>query len=152
MARFQFNVNDAPQMSDMVRRPLPPGQYEAMITKSELRDTRAGTGQYISLEMQVISGDHSGRRLWDNLNVSNPSKDAEDRGKAALRAICTATGKFDMEDTEELHDIPLMIVVDIDQTDKERNKIKRYLPMQAAPESSAPAAKPAAPSAARPWR
>lgn len=151
MARFSFNSNDAPAMSAPARGPLPPGQYEVIITKSDIKETKAGTGQYIELEMQVVDGEHSGRRLWERLNVSNPNKQAEDIAKAALGAICMATGKLDMEDTEELHDIPFLIGVEIDRKEPERNRIMAYGQASAAPAAKpAPAAaKPAA--ALRPW-
>ena len=150
MARFTFNSNDAPAMSAPSRGPLPPGIYEAIITKSDIKDTKAGTGQYIELEMQVIDGEHSGRRIWERLNVSNPNKQAEDIAKASLGAICVATGKLDMEDTEELHDIPFLVSLEIDRKDPERNRVMGYSAAQVA-SAPAPAAKPAAAGGARPW-
>lgn len=152
MARFTFNSNDAPAMSAPSRSPLPPGRYEVIITRSDIKDTKAGTGQYIELEMQVIDGEHSGRRLWERLNVSNPNKQAEDIAKAALGAICMATGKLDMEDTEELHDIPFVVSVELDRKEPDRNRIVGYGQADAAP--AKPAAQPAkpAPAGARPWQ
>lgn len=153
MARFSFNSNDAPAMSSPARGPLPPGQYEVIITKSDIKATKAGTGEYIELEMQVVDGEHSGRRIWERLNVSNPNKQAEDIAKAALGAICMATGKLDMEDTEELHDIPFVVSLEIDRKDPERNRVMGYGQADAAP--AKPAARPAPAAAvpgARPWQ
>ena len=48
--------------------PLPPGEYEMIIVRSETRPTRAGTGHFLELEMQVVSGPASGRRHWERLN------------------------------------------------------------------------------------
>lgn len=152
MARFSFNSNDAPAMTSPSRGPLPAGQYEVVITKSDIKPTKAGTGEYIELEMQVVDGPHSGRRIWERLNVSNPNKQAEDIAKAALGALCVATGKLDMEDTEELHDIPFIVSLEIDRKDPERNRVMGY-GQASAPVAPKPAARPApAATGARPWQ
>jgi hypothetical protein len=154
MARFSFNSNDAPVATAPTRGPLPPGRYECIITKSDIKETKAGTGQYIELEMQVVAGEHSGRRIWERLNVSNPNKQAEDIAKAALGALCVAVNVVDMEDTEQLHDIPFVASVEIDRKDPERNRIVGYGSTGAAPAAkpAAPLVKPAAPAGARPWQ
>lgn len=149
MARFSFNSNDAPAIATGSRGPLPKGHYEMVITKSDIKVTKAGDGQYIELEMQVVDGEHSGRRLWERLNVSNPNKQAEDIAKAALGALCGAVGVVDMEDTEQLHDIPFIASVEIDRKDPERNRIVGY-GQAGAPKVAAPASKPAT-NGARPW-
>lgn len=148
MARFNFNANDAPVNVAPSRGPLPPGKYECIISKSDIRDTKAGTGQFIELEMQVIEGEHSGRRLWERLNVSNPNKQAEDIAKAALGALCMAVDVAELNDTEDLHDRPFIAHVEIDRKEPDRNRIVAYSPAKAA----APAPKPAAPvGGSRPW-
>jgi len=150
MARFTFNANDAPVSQAPTRGPLPPGKYEAIITKSDIRDTKAGTGQYIELEMQITDGEFSGRRLWERLNISNPNKQAEDIARAALGALCMAVNVLDMDDTEQLHDIPFLIQVEIDRKEPDRNRIVGYGAAKAA--APTPAAKPAAPAGgSRPW-
>lgn len=151
MAKFSFNANEAPEMTIPKRGPLPPGDYEVIVTRSEIRRTQSGSGEYISLEMQVVDGEHSGRRLWENLNVNNPNKQAEDIAKAALGAICNAVGVTNLEDTEQLHDIPLVATVVVDKKDPTRNRVVGYAPAMSAPPKPAVAPKPAA-NGARPWQ
>lgn len=153
MAQFSFNASSAPQPFAPQRGPLPPGQYEAIITRSDIKATKAGDGEYIELEMQITSGDHSGRRVWERLNVSNPNKQAEDIAKAALRQLCVACGIDDMTDTEQLHDTPFMVYLEIDRKDPTRNRVMGYEAAGAAP-APAPKAPPAKPAAAgaRPWQ
>lgn len=154
MAQFNFNVNDAPAAAAPRNYgPLPEGDYPVIITTSDVKATKAGTGQYIELEMQVTDGEHSGRRLWERLNVNNPNKTAEEIAKAALGQLLLAVDVVNMEDTKELHDIPFVISVEIDRKDTTRNKIVAYSRIISAPKAppAPPAARPAA-AGARPWQ
>ena len=53
--------------------PLPAGEYEMMVVKSTTKPTKNGNGSYLELEMHIISGEHTGRRHWERLNLDNPS-------------------------------------------------------------------------------
>ena len=150
MAQFSFNASSAPQPSAPQRGPLPPGSYEVIIAQSDIKATKAGTGEYIELEMQIVDGEYQGRRIWERLNVNNPNKTAEDIAKAALGALCMAVGVDDLTDTEQLHDIPFIIGVEIDRKDPTRNRVMSY-GQAAAPAPKPAPAKPAAPAGARPW-
>lgn len=152
MAQFSFNAATAPTATPMSRGPLPDGKYEVVITRSDIKATKSGDGEYIELEMQVTSGEHSGRRHWERLNVSNPNKKAEDIAQAALGQLCLAVGLQDMTDTEQLHDIPFVVALEIDRKDPTRNRIVGYSAASAAqPKAPAAPARPAAPAGARPW-
>lgn len=153
MAQFSFNASSAPVMTPSVREPLPSGKYEVVITNSDIRQTKAGTGEFIEIEMQVVEGDYTGRRIWERFNVNNANKQAEDIAKAALGALCMAVGVDNMTDTEQLHDIPFTVTLEIDRKDPTRNRVAGY--GQGKPPAAKPAApsRPAAPAAAgaRPW-
>ena len=84
MAQFSFNASSAPQPSAPQRGPLPPGSYEVIIAQSDIKATKAGTGEYIELEMQIVDGEYTGRRIWERLNVTNPNKQAEDIARRVL--------------------------------------------------------------------
>jgi hypothetical protein len=65
--------------------------------------------------------------LWDRLNISNPSKKAEEIAKEQLDRLCAAVGlTHKMQQTEQLHDIPILVSVDIDRKDETRNRIEGY--------------------------
>ena len=153
MALFQFDATTVEPQKPRAYGPLPAGEYEMIIARSDLKPTNAGTGQYIELEMHVVSGEHSGRRLWERLNVDNPNKTAEDIAKQALAALQVAVNVPNMEDTEQLHDKPFIATVVIDRKDPERNRIMGYMSANGAvtakpgPVKAAPAAK----AAGRPW-
>lgn len=155
MATFNFNANSVEPMQPRTYGPLPAGDYEMIIVKSDVKLTKAGTGHYIELEMQVVSGEHSGRRHWERLNVDNPNKQSEEIAKEALAALCFAVGVTDVEDTAQLHDIPFVAHMEIDRKEPDRNKITGYATAGAAPAAkpaAAPAPRPAAPAAAAPAR
>lgn len=156
MANFNFNATSVKPMEARSFDPLPNGDYDMIITKSDVKPTNAGTGHYLELEMQVIGGEHSGRRHWERLNVDNPSKQAQDIAQAALAALCFAVGVEDMTETEQLHDTPFIAKVEIDRKDPTRNRIVGYasagVPTAATPAAKAPAARPAAAAPAKkPW-
>lgn len=159
MATFNFNAAGVEPMQPRSYGPLPAGDYEMIIVKSDVKPTKAGTGHYLELEMQVVAGEHSGRRHWERLNVDNPNKTAQDIAEAALASLCFAVGVSDMTDTVQLHDIPFVTHFEIDRKEPDRNKIMGYATAGAAPAAkpaAAPAPRPAAPAAAaaparKPW-
>ena len=161
MATFNFNANTVEPMQPRTYGPLPAGSYDMIIVKSDVKPTKAGTGHYLELEMQVIAGESSGRRHWERLNVDNPNKQAEEIAKEALAALCFAVGVTELDDTVQLHDIPFVANVEIDRKDPERNRIVGYVnagaAAVAATPAKAPAARPAAPAPAaaaparKPW-
>lgn len=136
--------------------PLPAGDYEMMIVKSETKATKAGTGHYLECEMHVLSGAHSGRRHWERFNLDNPNQQAVKIAEESLAKLCNAIGVDDVGDSEDLHDQPFIAEIGIDKKDDQRNVIWNYKSSGAAPtfKSAAPA-KPAASAApaksAKPW-
>lgn len=157
MATFNFNASSIEPMQPRTFGPLPAGDYEMIIVKSDLRAVNPPkTGQFLEFEMQVISGEHSGRRHWERLNVDNPNKTAEEIAKAALASLCFAVGVTDLQDTVQLHDIPFVAHVQIDRKEPDRNRIVGYATAGTA-KPAAPAARPAAPAPAaaaparKPW-
>ena len=144
MAALNFNAAEVkpPQSFDA----LPPGRYEAIISESEMKDTKAGTGQYLQLTFTVVGGQHEGRKLWSRLNLVNPNATAVSIAERELSAICHCVGILVPQDSEELHDA--LLVIDVIQelnpmSGQQTNRIKGYSQVTSAP---APKAKPAAPS------
>jgi hypothetical protein len=126
---------------------LPAGRYEVIITDSEMKDTKAGTGQYLMLTMEII-GDtkHTGRKLWTRLNLVNPNATAVQIAERELSAICHCVGVLEPQDSEELHGIPLVVDVVREMnpaSGQMTNRIKGYSQANGAP---APKAKPTAPA------
>ena len=113
---------------------LPDGEYEVAIVCSGVENTKAGTGKYLQLELQVLTGKYSGRKLFDILNLWNQSPKAVEIAKGTLSAICRAVGVLTPQDATELHDKPLLVKVAIEKSEQygDKNKIKAYTSKAAA--------------------
>lgn len=126
MANFG-NTFDASQVDpNRPQETLPPGDYLAQIIHSEFRPTKAGTGQYLFLEMDVVNGPHAGGKLFDRLNLINPNSQAVEIAQRTLSAICHAIGRMQVSDSEELHFQPLLVKVAVGQSGY--NEVKGYKP------------------------
>lgn len=104
---------------------LPPGKYPVQIVKSEMKDTKAGTGQLLALEMEIIDGPAKGRKLWENLNLVNPNPQAQEIAQRTLSAICHAVGRLQVSDSEELHFKPMIATVEVEPEGPDKNGIHR---------------------------
>lgn len=130
MPTFDFDVSSYVDDRPSTFEPLAPGEYTAMVSASDLKDTKAGTGQYIELVIDIIDGPSAGRKIWERLNIVNPNKQAEDISRIALNRLLVACGKPDAKDTESIHDVPFKLILDIDRKDPTRNKVITYKPAQ----------------------
>jgi len=121
-----FNANNVEPMSDF--DPIPAGKYTAIITASEMKDTKSGNGSYLELTFQIIEGEYKNRLLWGRLNLDNPNELTVKIARAQLAAICRSVGVTEPKDSCELHNLPLIISVKqkTDDDGEVRNEIKSY--------------------------
>jgi hypothetical protein len=135
---------------------VPPGEYLAQIVKSDLQPTKNGTGQRLSLELDILEGQYQGRKLFDGLNIVNQSAQAQEIGQRTLSAICHAVGKLQVRDSEELHFKPMRVKVKVVPPKdgySEKNEITGYSAANGSKPAAFTAPKPAtaaAPAAAKP--
>ena len=146
MPVFDFDVSTYEPPKRTSFEPLPPGDYNTMITDSQMKATKAGNGEYLELTMQIIDGAHSGRRIWERLNVVNASKVAEEIARSQLNGIKAACNIEKLESSEQLHDIPFVISLDIDRREPTRNKVMGYTSVAKAPRQTV-----AVTSGKKPW-
>ena len=111
LAGYNFNAEEVEPSSSF--DPIPAGWYTAIISNSELKATRDGYGEYLSLTLQVIEGQYENRLVFARLNLKNANDKAVDIARKDLAAICRAVGVMSPQASEELHDIPLMIKVKV---------------------------------------
>ncbi len=133
--------------------PLPAGWYQATITSTDLKTTKAGNGQYIKLRYDIVGPTHQGRVVFGNLNVFNPNPKAEEIGREQLRKLMLAAGLSKLQDTDELVGATVEIKLDIrnDPQYGSSNEVQGFKAINAggAPRP-APAAAPATAPAGRP--
>ena len=91
--------------------PLPANWYKVVITESEEKPTKAQTGSYLQLTLEVIDGPHAGRKVFDRLNLNNPNDTAVQIAQQTLSAICHAVGVMTPRQSSDLHDKPMMAKV-----------------------------------------
>jgi hypothetical protein len=166
MATLNFNANTvAPQEAFDV---LPAGWYNVRITGSEMKPTKDGTGSYLSLTMTVIDGKAANRKVFDRLNLNNKNPKAVEIAYQTLSSICHATGIIQLQDSTQLHGIPMQVKLKVRPAEggySESNETNGYkaveggavvggspaqAPAWAAP--SQPPQQPAAAPAAQPWQ
>lgn len=159
MATLNFDARTvAPQVGF---EPLPAGEYIVIVDESELKPTKAGDGSYyLKVRYNVIDGQFANRKIYGNINMQNANPVATEIGRGQLSALAHAVGVLLVQDSQQLHNIPLKIKVKI-RTDKSgeyepqndivawRN-VNEASPAAAAPAAAAPAWAPPAAAAAAP--
>jgi hypothetical protein len=136
MASLNF---DASQVSPK-DEPIPAGDYVAQIRDSEIKDTKAGTGQVLRLTWVILDGPFVGRTVFDRINVQNQNPTAEKIGQQTLSSICHTLGVLRLQDSIQLHNIPCKISVKIKKDDQygDSNEIKGYSAIGQRPAFAAP--------------
>ena len=141
MANLEFLNFDANQVQPNSFELLPAGKYEAVIVASSMEPTKDGTGKFLKLELQILSGEYQNKKLFDRLNLINPNDQAVQIARGTLSSICRAVGVMTPHDSAELHNRPLSINVGIRKGDGEygdQNVIKAYKPRHAGPSAPMP--------------
>ena len=145
---------DAMPVSEKSYEPLPAGWYTASITAAELKNTKAGTGQYIAIRYDIIGPSHQGRIVFGNLNIRNPNATAEGIGRQQLGEIMRAIGIAKVQDTDELigGQLSIKIAIKVSEQYGDQNEVKAFKAI-AGSTPPAPVAKAAASGkAAPPWQ
>lgn len=107
-----YDTTDVPPQEDFT--PVPPGEYVVQILSSEMVSTKSGNGEMLKLELEIIEGPSAGRRLFDRLNLVNQNQQAVDIAMRQLSALKHATNRLQVQNSEELHGIPMIAVVKVD--------------------------------------
>lgn len=162
MANLGFTVNAADLPQDQSGfDPIPAGDYTVRIAEAALQQTKAGTGQYIKLRLDVIAPSHQGRVLFANLNIQNANPKAEEIGRQQLGSIMRAINLPSIQDTDQLVGGVMNIKVTIKQDEQygPSNEVKTFKSAQGTassmPAPSQPASQPQPQAAAAgtppPW-
>lgn len=111
MAQLNFDARQVdPQQSF---EPIPAGWYNMMIVESEMKPTSNGQGAYLQLSLKVVDGQYAGRQVFDRLNLQNQNPVAAEIAYKRLSAYCHATGVIQVQDSQQLHGIPLKARVSV---------------------------------------
>jgi hypothetical protein len=137
--------------------PIPPGEYTVEVVESDVRPTKAGTGELIALTLRICDGEFENRRIWTNINHRNSNPKAQAIGEKQLAQLQHAVGlTHGLEDTLDLHNVPVRAVVLVEEGSNgygPRNSVKAFKAIESAtaPVAAARVAQPAAKPSA-PWK
>ncbi len=131
-----------------------PGWYSAQITKSQMKETASKNGFYLQLDWTIVDGPMANRKVFQRLNLVNPSNEAVEIAQKHLKSICDAMGvPGPIQDSEVLHEKPCKIRVTKSKATSqypEGNDVKSYKAMDGNAQATGPvvaaAAAPAAPT------
>lgn len=151
-----FDTATLPQ-SEQSFDPLPAGWYQAKITKAEVKDTKAGTGNYIAVRYDILGPTHQGRVVFGNLNIKNPNSEAERIGREQLGELMRAVGLPRVQDSDELigGELNIKLKVRLSEQYGDSNDVSGYRAISGAqppaPKTAGSASAPAPAGAPPPW-
>ena len=144
-----FNVEDVQAPSFDL---LPPGRYQVACTSAKVQPSKNNPSTVLAnIEETIVEGDHAGRKIWSRYVVAHAEGKVMARGRADVVRMMAAYG-VGGGDLAPCVGRECLAAVDVEPAKGDweaRNKIKRREPV-AGQAPSAPTAKPAAPSAAKP--
>ena len=114
-----FNPGDHEPAGDFA--PLPPGDYHAFIEKAEVKDTKKKDGQYLKLQFSIVGEKFDGRKVFSNINLSNPNQKCVEIGIAEMTSLGLALGLATISDTSELIEKVLIIKLKVKAAEKDKN-------------------------------
>lgn len=111
---------------------VPAGEYICIIAESDYAPNKKNTGMILKLTWEVIDGPLKERKIFENLNLQHENAQAAVIGQKALNSICIAAGIQHVQDSAQLHGIPMILDISVkdDPTYGKQNQIKKHLPYQ----------------------
>jgi hypothetical protein len=145
-----FNVQELPKSENGNYEPLPAGWYSASITAAEIKPTKAGTGEYISVRYDIVGPSHQGRVVFGTFNIRNASPKAEEIGQQQLGELMTAINLPQLSDTDQLigSNVQIKLAVERNEQYGDKNQVKAYKAAGGAMSAASPAAMPRAAASA----
>ena len=121
-----FDANSV-EVENKSYSPLPKGEYDVDITNSTVKTTRAGDGQYLSVEF-TISGEYNGksydgRKVWQNYNLINKNDKTVEIAKQQLKSLCDSIGVSTLASEDDLlgHNLTVYVI-----EKEDRNEVRGY--------------------------
>jgi hypothetical protein len=116
-----FDTGSVPPAEDFAA--VPPGKYPVVIEKAEVKQTKKGDGHYIELQLSILDGPAKNRKVWDRINIQNPSQQCVEIGLRSLAALGLAVGLASVSDTSQLLNKVCIAHVKVDG---ENNSVRTY--------------------------
>jgi len=109
---------------------VPAGWYTATIAEAEVKTSKRGDGQYLSIRYTVLGPTHQGRSVYGNITLHNASEAATRIGRAQLKELMRAISLAQLSDTDQLVGATLQIRVTVrdDPQYGQSNEVKGWKP------------------------
>lgn len=101
--RFEFNARAFPPSQG--REKWPDNWYKLIVNAHDIKPTPKG-GSRISMTVLCIDGPMNGKENEMGFNIQNENQTTMQIAYEQLSALCYVTGKFNIADLGELHNIP----------------------------------------------
>lgn len=114
---MQMNFDATQVAPDAGFETVPAGWYNVAIDDSEMKPTNpkpgeaTSTGAYMQVRFTILDGQYAGRKLFARLNLKNSNQQTVEIAYKQLSAICHAVGVLRIQDSAQLHGIPLKVKV-----------------------------------------
>ena len=106
---------------------IPSGIYDFAIVGVDWKETKKKDGSYLSLKLQVTEGEQTGKKISQNVTVTNPSEKAVSNGLETLKQIMTQIGHPNpnhLDDTDELiNGSSFRAIVEVESYSKENGSV-----------------------------
>lgn len=127
MAKISFDSTTVEPNS--AYEPIPAGDYIVVVTDSDVKQTKTGSGEYLQVTLEIVEGQFKGRKIFDRLNIRNTNATAQTIGQQQLSGLCRACNVSVLEESEQLHDVPLSVRLTIEDGKGDygpQNRVKLY--------------------------
>ncbi len=128
MAQLNFDARQV-KPDEGQQDPIPAAWYNAIMDQSEMKPTSDGNGMRLAVRFSIIDGPYVGRKVFEGLNLQNANAVAQEIAYKQLSAIAHAVNVLLVEDSSQLHNIPLKIKVTLVPASGQyaaKNDIKAY--------------------------
>ena len=122
--------------------PVRPGRYMAQVVEADVVDNAKRTGRIMKLVWEIMDGEFSGRKVFQNINFKHDNTKTQEIGRRELDRVVWSCGVTALNDTDDLCWKPCMIKVKIQPAQGQysaRNEIADVERIDGPASSAAPA-------------
>ena len=101
---------------------LPVGRHPVVIESSEVKANKANDGGYLQLNLKLIDGPQMGTTGAYRLNLYHSNPQTAEIAHRQLSAICHVIGVFNVQDSQQLHNIPFIVEVGLQKGEEAAQK------------------------------
>lgn len=114
--------------------PMEEGDYVLTLEEAEIKQTKAGTGEYLKAKFLVEGPTNKGRYVWHNFNTKNPNQKAVEIGLGQLRSLLENSGNGDnltIQSPSELDGIQVGAKIGVKKSEEygDQNVVKYFMPV-----------------------